>query len=353
MSITKKIFGKLQEGKQAYIFTLCNDRGMIAKISNFGATLVSLIVPDRYGRLEDIVLGYDNLKGYVEGKFFFGAVIGRNANRIKNAEIKINNKIYNLTKNEGGNQLHGGVKGFHKALWMAKTYVDAEGSQCVELSYVSQDGEEGYPGKLNVKVVYRLGNNNELKIDYSAVSDKDTIVNLTNHSYFNLSGHCSGNVLKHEIMIDADKFTVNDKDSVPTGEIRNVEGTPMDFRQTTRIGKNIHSKYDQIAFGRGYDNNWVLNKNEKDLQRAAEVFEPDDGRVMEVYTTKPGIQFYTGNYINECKNCKDNADYGQNSGFCLETQYFPDALNHHNFPSTILKAGKWYKHTTIYRFTAR
>lgn len=353
MNIKKEIFGKLSNGKQVYTFTLFNNKGMFVKISNFGATLISLIVPDRYGRFDDVVLGYNNLKGYVEGKFFFGATIGRNANRIKNAQIKINDRVYNLIKNEGKNQLHGGIKGFDKVIWMPRLYVDNIGNQCVELRYVSQDGEEGYPGRLNVKVVYILEKNNELKINYSAVSNKDTIVNLTNHSYFNLGGHDSGSILGHEIMINSEKFTVNDRYSIPTGEIKNVIGTPMDFRKSTKIGENINSNYDQIFFGKGYDNNWILNKIKGRLKKAAEVFEPDTGRVMKVYTTQPGIQFYTGNYVNENKNCKNNAAYSINSGFCLETQYFPDALNHDNFPSTILKAGELYRHTTVYRFTIK
>jgi aldose 1-epimerase len=352
VNIKQDIFGKLPDGNKVYIFTLSSD-GITAKISNFGATLISLTVPDKNNKLDDIVLGYKNLEGYIRGKFFFGGTIGRNANRIKNAEIEINGKKYNLTKNEGENQLHGGIKGFNKALWTPRPYLDSDGNQCIELSYLSKDGEEGYPGNLKVKVIYSIQRNNELKIDYFAVCDKDTVVNLTNHSYFNLRGHASGNILNHEVMINADKFTVNDKDSIPTGEIRDVENTPMDLRNMTKIEKNIYKKYDQLVLANGYDSNWIINKNGKNLCKAAEAFEPCSRRCMEVYTTSPGIQFYTGNYINESKNCKDNAVYNKNSGLCFETQYFPDALNHNGFPSTILRKGEKYKHTTIYRFTIK
>ncbi|AKA69664.1 aldose epimerase family protein [Clostridium scatologenes] len=350
MGITKKLFGKIFKDKEVYIFTLSNDNKMSAKISNYGGSLVSLTVPDKEGRLDDIVLGYKNLDGYVNGKFFFGAIIGRNANRIKDAKIKINDRVYNLTKNEGENQLHGGIIGFNKVLWIPRTYVDDYGNNCLELSYMSKDGEEGYPGDLNVKVIYTLKSDNELKIDYFAVSDKDTVVNLTNHSYFNLSGHLSKNILAHQVMINSDKFTVNSKESIPTGEIRSVDDTPMDFRKLTTIGKNISSKYDQIIYGNGYDHNWILNKKENSLEMAAEVFDHNSGRVMKVYTTKPAVQFYTGNYLNNLKNCKDNACYTKNSALCLETQYFPDALNHSNFPSSILKAREQYRHTTVYKF---
>lgn len=351
MEITKSFFGKTSDGKEAYIFTLSNDNKMSAKVSNYGGTLVSLMVPDEQGKLDDIVLGYKNLDGYINGKFFFGAIIGRNANRIKNAKFKINDKVYNLSKNEGENQLHGGIIGFDKVLWSPKTYVDDNGDQCLELLYTSKDGEEGYPGNLNVKVIYTLKSDNQLKIDYFAVSDKDTIVNLTNHSYFNLSGHSAKTILSHRVMINSNKFTVNDKESIPTGEIRSVDGTPMDFRELTNVGENILSNYDQIIYGHGYDHNWILNKKDNDLGMAAKVLDPYSGRVMEVYTTKPGVQFYSGNYINESQNCKDDACYVKNNALCLETQYFPDAINHNNFKSPVLKAGDEYKHTTIYKFS--
>ena len=350
MGIMKEVFGKVSKDKEVYIFTLCNENSMSVKISNYGGRLISLTVPDKEGKLDDIVLGYKNLEGYIKGKFFFGAIIGRNANRIKGAEIKIDDKVYNLTKNEGENQLHGGISGFDKVLWTPRTYVDDDGNECLELSYTSKDGEEGYPGNLNVKVVYTIKRDNELRIDYFAVSDKDTVVNLTNHSYFNLSGHLSKSILDHQVMINSDKFTANDRESVPTGEIRFVENTPMDFRKLTTIGKNISNKYDQIIYGNGYDHNWILNKKGKNLEMAAEVLDPRSGRVMKVYTTEPGVQFYTGNYLNEFENCKGDTCYTKNSGLCLETQYFPDALNHNNFPSPVLKVGENYRHTTIYKF---
>lgn len=352
MGITRSFYGKTVEGKEVDIFTISNTNGMSAKISNYGGIVVSLMVPDRNGKLDDVVLGYDKLEGYIKGGCFFGAIIGRHANRIENASFEINDVVYNVTKNEGENQLHGGLTGFDKVIWQAEILTKGE-EECLQLSYTSKDGEEGYPGNLDVKVTYMLTNDNALKIDYFAVSDKDTVVNLTNHSYFNLSGHTSGNILKHQVMINADRFTVNDKDSIPTGEIRDVKGSPMDFTKLRTIESGIFSEYEQIAFGNGYDHNWVLNVTGEKPEKAAEVLDVTSGRVMEVYTTKPGVQLYTGNYVDESEYCKDGARYVKNSGLCLETQYFPNALKHKHFPSPILKAGEQYNHTTIYKFLTK
>lgn len=352
MRIIRDFYGKTSEGKEVDIFTLCNSNGMTAKILNYGGIVVSLTVPDRNGRFDDVVLGYDKLDGYLKKGPFFGAIIGRHANRIENASFEINGIVYYVTKNEGENQIHGGLTGFDKVVWQANIVTKGQ-DECLELSYTSKDGEEGYPGNLDVKVTYTLTDDNALKIDYFAVSDKDTVVNLTNHSYFNLSGHASGNILKHEVRINADRFTVNDKNSIPTGEIRDVKGTPMDFTKLTTVEAGIFSKYQQIEFGHGYDHNWVLNVSEERLVKAAEVFDASSGRVMEVYTTMPGVQFYSGNYVDESEYCKDGVKYGRNSGLCLETQYFPNALKHRNFPSPILKAGEQYKHRTIYKFSIK
>lgn len=348
MGITRSFYGKTLEGKDVDIFKLTNNNGIVAEISNYGGVIVSLMVPDKNGKVADVVLGYDKLEGYMNGKCFFGAVIGRHANRIENASFEINGVVYNVTKNEGENQLHGGLIGFDKVIWKAE--MKDEGLQ---LSYFSKDGEEGYPGNVDIKVTYTLTDDNALKIDYFAVSDKDTVVNLTNHSYFNLSGHASGNILKHKVMINADKFTVNDKESLPTGEIRDVKGSPMDFTSLRTIESGIFSECEQIAFGHGYDHNWILKVSGEKPEKAAEVFDPASGRVMEVYTTKPGVQFYSGNYVDESKYCKDGAKYEKNSGLCLETQYFPNSLKHKHFPSPILKAGEQYKHTTIYKFLTK
>ncbi|WP_185966732.1 aldose epimerase family protein [Clostridium sp. HBUAS56017] len=351
MGIKREFYGKTPEGKDVDIFTLSN-KEMTVKISNFGGVVISIITPDRNGKLDDIVLGYDKLEGYLKNEPYLGAIVGRHANRIEGAAFEINGEIYNLSKNEGNNHHHGGFKGFHKALWDANI-VQNEDDEYLELSYLSKDGEEGFPGNLNVKVIYRLTDENSLEIDYFAVSDKDTVVNLTSHSYFNLSGHASGSILKHKIMINADKFTAINNECVPTGEIRSVEETPLDLREEKAIEDGIFSDYEQIKLGNGYDHNWVLNVSGKTPEKAAELFDEASGRAMEVYTTKPGIQLYTGNFLDEHENCTDNAIYRKHSALALETQYFPNALKHKHFPSPILKAGEKYKHTTVYKFLTR
>jgi aldose 1-epimerase len=348
MSISKRPFGKTAEGHAVDIFTLKNFNGMTAEITNYGGIVVSLSVPDNKGNFEDVVLGYDNFDKYLKNKPFFGAIIGRNSNRLENAAFEINGIEYKVTKNEGENQLHGGITGFDKVLWKAEAVEGKE--EALLLSYTSKDGEEGYPGNLEVKVTYALTEDNSLRIDYHAVGDKDTVVNLTNHSYFNLSGHGAGDILEHKVMINADKFTVNDEASLPTGEIREAKGTPMDFSTLTAVGKNIDSEYEQIRFGKGYDHNWVLNTIGNLQEKAAEVVDEKSGRIMEVYTTKPGVQLYTGNFLDGSEIGKSCAVYNRRNGLCLETQYFPNALKHKHFPSPILKAGDEYKHTTIYKF---
>jgi aldose 1-epimerase len=348
MNIMKRFFGKTLEGAEAYIYTLTNSNGMIAEISNFGGVIVALKVPDSKGNLEDVVLGFDELDRYIAEGPFLGALIGRFANRIEHGAFKLNGVEYNVPKNDGENCLHGGTKGFDKVLWEVKPLEAKE--QAIELTYLSKDGEEGFPGNLQVKVTYTLTEDNSIKIDYYAVCDKDTVINLTNHSYFNLSGHASGNILKHKLMLNSDKFTVSDQYSIPTGEIRGVKGTPMDFTKLTEIGENIDFDYEQIVFAKGYDHNWVLNVSGKAPEKAAEVIDENSGRVMEVYTTKPGVQFYTGNFLNDSYIGKGGVPYTRRTGFCLETQYFPNAMNTENFPSPILRAGEEYKHTTIYKF---
>ena len=350
MSI-KKDFGTL-DGKKVYLFTIKNSKGMVAEITNYGGTLVSVKVPDNEGKFDDVVLGYDKLEDYLNYKYFFGATIGRFANRIGNSSFDINGIQYKVAKNEGENSLHGGVVGFDKVVWEEE--LSANGSnESIEFSYLSRDGEEGYPGNLNVKVKYTVTNDNELKIEYYAISDKDTIVNLTNHSYFNLSGQGSGDVLKHKIMINADRFTINDKNSIPTGVIASVENTPMDLRKLTYVGENISSSFEQIVFASGFDHNWVINDTGKKLKKAAQVYDEKSGRIMEVYTTKPGVQFYSANFLTGIEKGKGGATYEKRAALCLETQYFPDCVNHKNFYSPIIKAGEKYEHKTIYKFSVK
>lgn len=349
MSISKSFYGNMPDGTAVDIFTMTNSKNMTVKIINYGGVITSIEVPDKNGKTADVALGYDSLDQYVKMNYFFGALIGRHANRIENSSFELNGVTYDLAQNDGKNHLHGGFKGFDKAVWQAEI-IGGEGGRSLQLTYRSPDGEENYPGNLDVKVVYTLTEDNELKIDYSAVSDKDTVVNLTNHSYFNLSGHASGNILGHELKINADRFTVLNNEGIPTGEIKDVRKTPLDFSEFTPIGDRIGSQDEQIVCGKGYDHNWVLNVRGKGLEKAADLYDPQTGRLMEVYTTKPGIQFYSGNFI-EKHSGKGGATYDKRSGLCLETQYFPNAMKHKHFPSPILKAGMEYKHTTVYKFS--
>ena len=352
MSITKRFYGKTLEGNEVCIFTLSNSNGMVSEITNYGGIIVSVFVPDKRGNFDDIVLGYDKLDGYLKQGPYFGAIIGRHANRIEDARFEINGIEYHVNKNDGKNHLHGGLKGFDKVVWNAEI-IKQEHNECLQLTYRSKDGEENYPGNAQVKVIYNLTEDNALKIDYFAVSDKDTVINLTNHSYFNLSGHAAGNILNHELMINADKFTVINDECIPTGEIRDVNGTPMDFTVLTPIVPGLSSNYEQIICGNGYDHNWVLKVSGKSAEKAAELFDTHSGRLIEVYTTKPGLQFYSGNFLDGTQIGKDGAVYGKGSGVCLETQFFPNALKHKHFPSPILKAGQQYYYTTILKFLNR
>ncbi len=350
MSITKRYYGKAIDESDADIFTLTNTKKMSVEITNFGGTIVRLNVPDRNGKVEDITLGYGTLEGYFKKGTYFGALIGRHANRIEAARFELNGIEYHLAENDGENHLHGGLKGFDKVVWQAEIISD-NCSQALQLTYRSADGENNYPGNLDVKVLYTLTEENELIIDYYAQTDKDTVVNLTNHAYFNLRGHSSENILEHQLKIYADKFTVINNKGIPNGEICDVRGTPMDFTELTPIGRNINSKHEQIICGKGYDHNWILNVSGKSTEKAAKLYEAESGRVMEVFTTKPGIQFYSGNFLDGSDIGKDGAVYNKRSGLCLETQYFPNALKYKHFPSPILKAGEGYRHTTVYKFS--
>jgi len=350
-STTKSSFGKTPEGEAIELYTLTNKNGVEAAITNYGGAVVSLKVPDREGNLGDVVLGYDSVDGYVADKNYFGAIIGRYGNRIGHAQFSLAGKTYTLAKNNGENTLHGGVRGFNKVVWTAKE-VPAKGGQALELTYLSKDGEEGFPGNLKVRVVYTLTDTNELKIEYFATTDKKTVVNLTNHSYFNLAGPGSGDILRHILMIEADKFTPVDVGLIPTGELRDVAGTPFDFRKPTAIGARIGADDEQIKLGGGYDHNFVLRRKAGEaMSLAARVTEPTTGRVMEVWTTEPGVQFYTGNFLDGTVHGKGGIAYGKRSAFCLETQHFPDSPNQPKFPSTVLDPGAQYHTETVYKFS--
>jgi aldose 1-epimerase len=349
-SVSQKSFGKKADGRKVDIFTLTNSSGGEARIITYGGTVVSLKVPDRNGKLGDVVLGYDSIADYEKHTAYFGALIGRYGNRIGKARFSLNGREYKLAANNGPNHLHGGPMGYHRVVWSARSSTDANGAN-LELMYLSGDGEEGYPGRLNIKVIYSLTEKNELKIVYSATTDKDTIVNLTHHSYFNLAGAGNGTILDHELTLNADRFTPTDDTLVPTGELRPVKGTPFDFTRPTKIGTRIDQADEQLKFGRGYDHNFVLSRQTTELALAATAYEPRSGRVMEVLTTEPGLQFYSGNFLDASIKGKNGQHYPFRSAFCLEAQHFPDSPNHPDFPSTVLKPGQKYSQTTIYKFS--
>jgi len=341
-------FGKAPDGRSVELFTLTNSHGMEARIMTWGAGVVSLKVPDAQGHLGDVVLGFDDLDGYLKHDFFAGKVVGRYANRIGQARFTLDGKEYKIGANNGQNSLHGGFQGFDKRLW---TPVKAD-RHSIELQYKSPDLEEGYPGNLLATVRYTLTDANELRIDYTATTDKDTVINLSNHSYFNLGGAGNGTILDEDLQIDADRFTPVTSELIPTGELPGVAGTPMDFRKPTRIGARIDGAQEQLKFGGGYDHNWVLNKPKAGLTLAARLHDPRAGRVMEVLTTEPGVQFYSGNMMSrEQVTGKAGQVYVWRGALCLETQHFPDSPNQPSFPSTELKPGQTYRSTTVFRFS--
>lgn len=350
-TMVRKPFGTI-DGRPVELFLLTNPRGMKAAITNYGGIVVELWVPDRHGRLADVVLGYPTLEAYVKDSPYFGAIIGRYGNRIGKARFTLGGQEYRLAANDHGNHLHGGIKGFDKVVWEAQPTETPQGPQ-LKLSYLSKDGEEGYPGNLQVTVTYRLTDDNALEIEYRATTDKPTPVNLTNHSYFNLRGQGEGDILAHELVLCADRFTPVDAGLIPTGELRPVEGTPFDFRTPVAIGKRIDQPDEQLRFGRGYDHNFVLNKQPGEMGLAARVVEPTSGRVMEVLTTEPAVQFYSGNFLDGTNVGKGGKVYRHRYGFCLETQHFPDSPNQPHFPSTILDPGKEYRSRTVYKFSTQ
>ncbi len=350
MNIKKEFYGNAEDGTPVDIYTLTNDNGMIAKITNYGAILVELHVPDKNGKLDDVVLGYGSLEEYFKNGVGFGSTIGRNSNRIGGAQFTLNGVVYNLDKNDNNNNLHSGYIGYNKHVYDAEGYED-EGSVSIELSRLSPHMEQGFPGNFDYSVTYTLTDEDELVIEYFGVSDQDTVVNLTNHSYFNLSGHDSGTILDHKLMINSVEFTVSDKESIPTGEIRSVKGTPFDFTSFKRIGDDIENDYDQLKNAFGYDHNYVLQVSGDDVEKVAELIDEKSGRIMEVYTDMPGMHLYAGNYLGPREISKSGKPYCQRAGLCFETQHFPNAINIKEFPSPVLKASTEYSFVTVFKFS--
>ncbi|MBI9032849.1 MAG: galactose mutarotase [Bacteroidales bacterium] len=345
--IQKNNFEESIKDQHIDLFTLRNNNGLHTQITNFGGRVVSLWTPDREGNFEDIVLGFDSIQGYFKSnEKYFGALIGRCGNRIANSKFQLYGVDYNLEKNVDEDHLHGGPNGFHNVIWNAEMLDD----QTLELKYCSADMEQGYPGELNVKVVYQLTDLNELRVEYWAQTSKPTIVNLTHHSFFNLTGAGNGTINNHLIQINSDFFTAVDQRIVPNGEIRSVSGTPLDFSKLTSIGSRIDEDFDQLKFAKGYDHNWVLNSGQQELNFAARVLEPRSGRILEVYTNEPGMQFYTGNFLNGSDVGKEGKVYDYRSAFCLETQHFPDAINQQEFPSVVLNPNEEYHSICVFKF---
>lgn len=346
------VFGKLPDQRDVLMYTLANRSGATMQVINYGATITSLRVPDRNGKIEDVVLGYDTLQGYLGGSSYLGAIVGRYGNRIGKGRFQIDGTQYQLPINDGENHLHGGRVGFDKVLWDGKVLDDAAESS-VQFQYVSRDGEEGYPGTVTLKVTYALTDANEVRITYEGTTDKPTILNPTQHSYFNLSGVFTRTILDHTLMIESDAITPVDRGLIPTGQLLPVENTPMDFRTATAIGARIDADNEQLAFGRGYDHNWVLRGSAGQVRKAAEVYESTSGRLMTVFTDQPGLQFYSGNFLDGTAKGKGSIAYQRRTGLCLETQAFPDTPNKPQFPQVTLRPGQTYHQTTIYQFSTR
>ncbi len=345
-------FGKLADGTPVSLFTMVNANGMTMKVMNYGGIITSLTAPDKNGNLEDVVLGYDSLSGYLKSSPYFGALIGRYGNRIAKGKFTLDGKAYQLAQNNNGNSLHGGPNGFDKRFWNIEEHAVDNGA-ALKLSYISKDMEEGYPGNLTTQVIYHLTDNNELKIFYEATTDKPTIINLTQHTYFNLSGNSKADILSHELYLNADKFVPVDKTLIPTGELKNVSETPFDFKTPTAIGSRIDKKDQQLEFGLGYDHCWVLNTGGDTSKVAATLHDPASGRVMSVKTSEPGIQFYSGNFLDGSITGKYSTVYKKRYGLCLETEHFPDSPNQKSFPPVVLRPGETYRTQTIYTFSTK
>jgi len=350
-SVTKAPFGKLPDGQEVSIYTLKNKNGIEMQVINYGGIVTSLKTPDKNGSLEDIVLGFDSLSSYLKGSPYFGAIVGRYGNRIGKGKFKLDGKEYTLAQNNNGQHLHGGLKGFDKVFWNIEEIPSTEGV-ALKLTYLSKDMEEGYPGNLNVEVLYTLTDDNQWKIEYKATTDKKTIVNLTQHAYFNLTGNVKRDILDHQLTLNADKLVPVDKVLIPTGELKDVTNTPFDFRTATAVGARINDKDQQLEVGGGYDHCWVLSSPDS-VKLAASVYEPTTGRVLEVYTTEPAIQFYCGNFLDGTLIGKGGVAYKHRFGLCLETEHYPDSPNKSNFPSVVLNPGETYITKTTYKFLTR
>ncbi len=351
-SVQESSYGTLSSGEEIRLFTLTNSQGMEVGIITYGGIVTSIKVPDKAGNMGEVTLGFDDLKGYEGTHPFFGALIGRYGNRIAKGKFTLEKTTYSLALNNGPNSLHGGNKGFDKRVWEGDSFESEEGVG-VKLSYTSEDGEEGYPGNLSVTVLYTLTPDNSLKIDYSASTDAPTVVNLTNHAYFNLKDAGASDILGHELQMHAESITPVDSTLIPTGEFMQVEGTAFDFRNSTPIGQRIDAEEEQIIFGKGYDHNYIFARSTEGLEKVITVYEPTSGRVMEVLTTQPGVQFYSGNFLDGTLTGRGGTIYQHRSGLCLETQHYPDSPNQPNFPSTRLDPGQSYQHSTVYRFSTR
>lgn len=350
--IEKSLFGKLSDGREVFLYSMKNDSGMRVSIINYGAIVRNLFVKDKNGVVADVVLGYDSLQGYVNDKSFFGAIVGRYGNRIAKGKFRLDGKEYQLPINDGKNHLHGGPGGFFKALWSAEP-IEGDNGPSLKLTYVSRDGEEGYPGTVKMIVTYTLTNDNALEIRYEATTDKPTILNPTHHSYFNLSGSLTTTILGHVLTIESDSTTTVDKELITTGGFADVAKTPMDFRSPTPIGLHINDKDEQLLFGKGYDHNWVLRDRNGKVRKAVELYEPVSGRLMTVFTDQPGMQFYSGNFLDGTIKGKNGIVYQLRTALCLEAQGYPDSPNKPNFPSVVLRPGGTYRQTTIYKFSTR
>jgi aldose 1-epimerase len=351
-SVTSKSFGQLKDGTKVALYTLKNKRGFEMSVMNYGGVIVSMLAPDKNGVVEDITLGYDSLSDYEDNRQFFGALIGRYGNRIAKGKFSLDGKEYSLATNNGVNHLHGGIAGFDRVIWNIEVKKMAENPSLL-LTYVSKDGEEGYPGNLKVEVTYTLTEDNEVRIEYKATTDKRTIVNLTQHAYFNLSGNVKSDILGHELMIAADRFLPVDETLIPTGELKSVSGTPFDFNAFTTIGARINDINEQLKFGLGYDHCWVLNDASDSLKKVATIYEPVSGRQMDTYTTEPALQFYSGNFLSDKVIGKKGTVYNQRSALCLETQHYPDSPNQPSFPSVVLDPQATYNTVTVYKFSVR
>ncbi|MDR3626580.1 MAG: galactose mutarotase [Ignavibacteriaceae bacterium] len=350
--ITKEKFGTAPSGETVYIYTLVNTSNTKVRITNFGAIVQSLFVADRNKKFDDVVLGFDNLEPYTKTNPYFGAIVGRYGNRLNKAKFTLDGTTYQLNANEGQNQLHGGIEGFNHKVWLAEE-IEGPAGPSLKLTYHSADKEEGYPGNLDISVTYTLTNDNELKIEYKATTDKPTVLNPTHHTYFNLTGSSKNTILNEMLFIDADKFTPTNSESIPSGELADVANTPMDFRTPTKIGERIDNDFQQLVFAKGYDHNWVLNNYNGSVRKVVTVYDSTSGRYMEAFTDQPGVQFYAGNFLDGTLTGKSGIPLNHRTGLCLEMQHFPDSPNHPNFPSAVLRPGEVYTQTTIYRFSTK